>query len=172
MSHVKRASPFTKGLSQQDRARTAAVAFANTEERLHEKVLGRAAFRRGRDGNFNRAQNTGSHRAAVVADYAGALRGGHTVIPVVHEIFGGWGSRGVRLFRRLARAHADRLDPSRTNWAARSFTAWHAQRISIALHCRSADEILTNAHSAHHERRPRGGRGRGHQHAEPGTRRS
>ena len=51
------------------------------------------------------------------------------------------------------------------------------ERISIALHCRSADEILTNAHSAHHERRPRGavsagGRGRGHQHAVPGTRRS
>ena len=31
---VKVVSPFTKGLSQQDRARTAAVAFANTEERL------------------------------------------------------------------------------------------------------------------------------------------
>ena len=94
IADVKVVSPFTKSVTQQDAPRAAAVAFANTEEPLHERVLGRAAFVRGREGNFNRRQNTGS-RVAVKSDYAGALRLEHTVIPVVHEVFGGWGRRAV-----------------------------------------------------------------------------
>ena len=78
------------------------------------------------------------------ADYAGALAQRHTVIPVIHEVFGGWARQACILFRQLARTHNDEIDPCMTSWAARSFTAYHAQRISVAIHTRSADEIQTN----------------------------
>ena len=145
------------------------MGFANTEEPQHEKVLGRREFERGRPGRFNRRENLGS-RVAVKADYAGGIRMGMEVVrPIVHEVFGGWGRRAVRLFRRLARTHDDTIDPALTSWACRSFTAYHAQRISTAIHVRSSAEILTGI-SAGLTGSTRGCR-RG-QHVQPGTRRS
>jgi len=47
------------------------------------------------------------------------------------------------LFRQVARYHRDLLDPSLTSWAARSFSAYHSQRISVAVHYSSAAEIVT-----------------------------
>ena len=127
----------------QDAPRAASVAFANTAEALREKILGREAFERGRPGHFDRTTNTGS-RVAVAADYAGALRIGHTVRPVIHEVFGGWAPDAVRLFRQLAAAHRDALPAAQRKWGARTFTAFHAQRISTAIHLRSAEEIYRN----------------------------
>ena len=89
-SHCYVGNPFLKSLTRQDAPRAAAVAFAHTEEHFTENVLGRAAFTRGRPGPFRRRDNTGS-RAARVADYAGALARHHTVVPIIHEVFGGWG---------------------------------------------------------------------------------
>ena len=124
------------------------VAFASTEEYYHEKILGREAFERTRAGTFSRRENTGS-RTAIVADYAGALTLGHTVVPIVHEVFGGWGSRATRLFRQLARGRSDTIDTADSSWAACSYTSYHAQRISVAIHSRSASEILRNLVRTH-----------------------
>ena len=149
------------------------MAFANTEEPLHEKILGRDAFERGRPGRFDRRTNTGS-RVAVTGDYAGALHPDQDqqVEPVVHEVFGGWGWRAVRLFRLLARTHADTLDPSLSSWAARTLTAYHSQRISIAIHTRSADEIHRNIQCERSGSRSSGSRRRSDARAQPGTRRT
>ena len=49
-----------------------------------------------------------------------------------------------RLFRQMARGRADSIDAAESSWAARSFTAFHAQRISVAIHVPSAAEILRN----------------------------
>ena len=148
IADVKVASPFTTRVTQQDSTRAAVVAFASTEEYYHERILGRAAFERARAGPFSRRDNTGS-RTAVVADYAGALALGHTVIPIIHEVFGGWGSHATRLFRQLARGRSDTVDAAHSSWAARSYTSYHAQRISVAIHTRSASEILRNLIRAH-----------------------
>ena len=168
LADVKVGNPFLKSLTQQDAPRAAAVAFAHTEEHFTENVLGRAAFTRGRPGPFRRRDNTGS-RVARIADYAGALAHHHTVVPIIHEVFGGWGWRAVRLFRQMARGRADSIDAAESSWAARSFTAFHAQRISVAIHVRSAAEILRNLRTsttelarAAHRRRER---------VRPGTRR-
>ena len=122
---------------------------------------GATPFVRRRQGNFNRRENTGS-RVAVTSDYAGALRLGHTVIPVVHEVFGGWGRRAVKLFHQLARCHQDELSPAHSSWACSSWTAYHAQRISfvpstrdppprlspISITCRPAPAHPANAPNA------------------------
>ena len=165
---MKVVSPFIKSVTQQDAPRAAAVAFANTEEPLHERILGRDAFVRGREGNFNRRQNTGS-RVAVKSDYAGALRLEHTVIPVVHEVFGGWGWQAVKFFHQLARCHQDKLSPAHSSWACSSWTAYHAQRISCAIHTRAAAEIVTNLHHVHTGSRAPGQRTK-RSHVTPGSR--
>ena len=63
------------------------------------------------------------------------------------EVFGGWAPDACKLFRQVARCHRDLLDPSLTqhqpSWAARSFSAYHSQRISVAIHYSSAAEIVT-----------------------------
>ena len=166
VADCKVVSPFTTSTTQQDRARAAAVGMANTEEQMHEKVLGRAAFRRGRSGNFDRRTNTGS-RVAVRADYTRAIALGTAVVPIVHEVFGGWGLRACRLFRRMARVHADRLDAGLATWATRSFSAYHSQRISVAIHTTAAKEILAGM-SAPTAKRGKAQRGR--EHVQPGTR--
>ena len=59
------------------------------------------------------------------------------------EVFGGWAPDACKLFRQVARCHRDLLDPSLTSWAAHSFSAYHSQRISVAIHYSSAAEIVT-----------------------------
>ena len=39
--------------------------------------------------------------------------------------------------------HYDFLDPVRTSWAARTFSAYHSQRVSVAIHYSAAPEIVT-----------------------------
>ena len=111
---------------------------------MKERILGRPAFERpaGSTARFNRYLNTG-RRVAVSADYRGALARGHEVIPIIFEVFGGWAPGAVKFFRRVARAHRDRLAEPLTSWAARTFTSYHAQRISVAIHSNACQEILT-----------------------------
>ena len=51
--------------------------------------------------------------------------------------------RSYKLFRQAARCHRDLLDPVRTSWAARTFSAYHSQRVSVAIHYSAAAEIVT-----------------------------
>ena len=81
-------------------------------------------------------------------DYRGAIALGHTIVPIVMEVFGGWGPDACKLFRQVARCHRDLLDPARTSWAARSFSAYHSQRISTAIHYSAAAEIVTGRRHA------------------------
>jgi len=54
----------------------------------------------------------------------------------------------VSLLDELARAHGSRLgkDELSAPWCARSFRRLHAMRITIALHCAAAEEILQTVH--------------------------
>ena len=91
------------------------------------------------------------------------------MVPIIHEVFGGWGWRATRLFRQMARGRADSIDAAESSWAARSFIAFHAQRISVAIHGRSAAEILRNLRTATTEHTRAGHRRR--ERVRPGTRR-
>ena len=91
---------------------------------------------------FDRQRYEGS-KAAVVGDYRGAIALGHTVVPIIMEVFGGWGPDACRLFRQVARCHRDLLDPAHTSWAALTFSAYHSQRVSVAIHYSAAAEIVT-----------------------------
>ena len=144
LGDVKVVSPFTTSLSKQDTPRGAAIAFAHTEEPMKEKILGRPAFARPANstGRFNRYLNTGS-RVAKPADYSGAIARGHEVLPIIFEVFGGWAPGAVKFFRRVARAHRNRLAEPLTSWAARTFTSYHAQRVSVAIQSTACQEILT-----------------------------
>ena len=83
-------------------------------------------------------------RAYIHDTYYNAARAGHTVVPIIMESFGGLAPGAVRLLDELARAHGSRLgkDELTAPWCARSFKRLHAMRITIALHCAAADEIL------------------------------
>ena len=67
--------------------------------------------------------------------YDDALRGGHKVQPIVHEVLGGFHPDAARLIDTLARKHGARLgmDELSAPWNARSFRTLHVQRISVAL---------------------------------------
>ena len=82
--------------------------------------------------------------AAKDGKYFYARRRGHRVVPIIMESFGGLAPDAVRLLDELARAHGARLgaDEISAPWCARSFRRIYAMRITIALHCAAADEIM------------------------------
>ena len=99
-------------------------------------------------------------KVAVLGDYRDAIRRGHSVYALIHEVFSVWAPDAVKLFRQAARAHSDEIDPMLTSWAARSFTAYYAQRISIAIHVAAATEIIEGARHVLVQANRRRGRGR------------
>ena len=122
-------------------ARGAFVAFGNTEPRARAMVLGRAE--RAGEGVFN--PNTGGgHVSPVDGDYARAQGLGMQVAPLLVEPFGGLGADLVGVLRAAAAWRADKLEGSEydeTTWAARSWTTFATQRISVAVHYSAAFEI-------------------------------
>ena len=90
LGDTKVVNPFTSRFKTQERiAPAAVVAFANTGESMKELVIGRKAISKplGTDKRFNRQKYDGS-KVAVPGDYRGALALGHTVVPIIMEVFG------------------------------------------------------------------------------------
>ena len=85
----------------------------------------------------------------ILTAYATALRKGHDVVPVIMEVLGGFSPGAAKLLDSLSKAHGSGLkeDALSAPWCARSFKAFHSQRISVsvALHLAAADEILETA---------------------------
>ena len=63
------------------------------------------------------------------------------MVPIILELFGGLAPGATKLLDELARVHGARLHGD-APWYANSFKAFHAQRISVALQCAAAEEIL------------------------------
>ena len=110
----------------------ARAAFANTEDALREAMGGAPAT---------------ATAPAVDGQYHNALRGGHRLHMIVMETFGGMAPPAVELLESLARKHGAKLgvEAEKAPWCARSFKRLHAMRITIALHCAAASEILQTA---------------------------
>ena len=123
--------------------RGAYVGFGNTSERCREVVLGRRERGREGDGVFNRRTGAG-HVKAKAGDYERALENGVEVVPLLVETFGGFGSGLVAMLKTAAEWRHDRLDASEydeTTWAARKYTPFVTQKLSVAVHLSMAQEI-------------------------------
>ena len=72
-----------------------------------------------------------------------ALRGGHEVIMLICEVWGGFAPEAVRFLGELAQARNDAVDLERasTTWSATSFTSYHGQLLSLAVQLGVAIEI-------------------------------
>ena len=88
-------------------------------------------------------------RAAVLADYAGALDRGHDVVTLLHSSFGALDSTATSLLSKLDQKVKGRLpDLATAPWTARSFRKLHAQSITTAVQLGAARQILAAAASA------------------------
>ena len=78
------------------------------------------------------------------AKYAEALKGGHRVVPLIHEVFGGLAKSADAFMRELSvlRKHALGTDSVHATWAARSFGSFWRQRLSIAIQSGTARELV------------------------------
>ena len=104
-----------------------------------------------RDSALTRRYISGPRRGTPrVAKYAAALRGGHRVVPLISEVWGGFAVDAMSFLRGLATARGDTLDVERlsTTWAARSFMSYYGQRLSVAVTVGVAIEIASTDLSA------------------------
>ena len=142
--------------------RGATRAFGATEAHLRSEILGARAA----DGGaslprcYMRGPRAGMPREA---KYEQALSRGHTVVPLIAEVWGGFAADAMTFLRRLSRSRGDRLDVEEhsATWATRSFSSYYGQRLSIAATSGVAIEIWRAAAHSHVRRPRRGEAGRG-----------
>ena len=77
------------------------------------------------------------------AKYQHALDAGHTITPLICEVWGGFAPEAIICLRRLAESRAGKLtsEAAWSTWATRGFMSYHAQRLSLELHIGVAREI-------------------------------
>ena len=118
--------------------RGAALAFGATEYDLRISILGEHA---GSAAEPLAPRLDGKPHPR--AKYEAALDGGHRVVPLIHEIFGGMAHEAVAFLRELSRLRAHDLgaDSVHATWAAQAFVPFWRQRLSIAVQMGTAMEI-------------------------------
>ena len=69
------------------------------------------------------------------AKYAEALEGGHEVLVLIAEVWGGFSPEAMRLLGELSQARGDGIDYERASatWSTSSFTSYHGQLLSLAV---------------------------------------
>jgi len=127
--------------------RGASYAFGATEAPLRIKILGERA---GAPGAPLPPVRAGA--APRRAQYQVALDGGHEVVPLIHEVWGGVAPEGVAFMRRLADSKVG-PDRATATWATSSFRSYWGQRLSLALQLGVAREILDVANDVSAYRR-------------------
>ena len=115
------------------------VAFGNTHPRAVEQVVGLAERGVPECGQWDALTGSG-YVAPVRGDYAQAQAQGLTVAPLLFEACGGFGPEVMTLLGDAARPSArhvrDKLTSAQyeeTTWAARKWTPFAVQQISVAL---------------------------------------
>ena len=96
----------------------AQCAFGNSDKYYMAKILGTPL---------------GEGKLPADGDYLTALAHGHTVVPLIHEVFGGLAPRANEALKDLGRRKQGRLDEACASWTARSFVAYYGQLISLAI---------------------------------------
>jgi len=77
------------------------------------------------------------------AKYQEALEGGHEVLVLIAEVWGGFAPESMRFLGELAQARGDGIDIERASatWSTSSFTSYHGQLLSLAVQWGVAIEI-------------------------------
>ena len=77
------------------------------------------------------------------AKYAAALEGGHDVLILICEVWGGFSPESMRFLGELAQARGDGVDLERSSatWSTSSFSSFHGQLLSLAVQWGVAIEI-------------------------------
>ena len=124
--------------------RGATHAFGATEARLRVEILGERA------GSAEAPLPPRPDGQPRKAKYQEALDGGHTVVPLICEVWGGFAPEAVTYLARLAQARGDGIDQERAGatWSTRSFTSYYGQLLSIAVQLGVAMEIEAALRSA------------------------
>ena len=120
--------------------RGATRAFGATEARLLESILGEAAAWPEHLGKPLPPLLSGQPRRA---KYQTALDGGHTVQPLICEVWGGFALGATRYLNSLAQLRGDSIAEERSSctWTTRSFVSYYGQLLSIAVNVGGAMEI-------------------------------
>ena len=115
--------------------RGATMAFGATRARLLTENLGDHA-----DPAVVPPRHDGTPRTA---KYQEALDGGHDVLVLVSEVWGGFSPEAMRFLGELAQARGDRVDFERESatWSTTSFMSYHGQMLSLAVQLGVATEI-------------------------------
>ena len=81
--------------------------------------------------------------AAVEDDDQAALDGGHDVLVLISEVWGGFSPEAMRFLGELSQARNDGIDIERASatWSTSSFTSYHGQLLSLAVQWGVAIEI-------------------------------
>ena len=111
------------------------MAFGNTHPRAVEQVVGLAERGVPECGQWDALTGSG-YVAPVRGDYAQAQAQGLTVAPLLFEAFGGFGPEVMTLLGDAARHVRDKLTSAQyeeTTWAARKWTPFAVQQISVEL---------------------------------------
>ena len=84
-----------------------------------------------------------SDGAARTAKYQAALEGGHDVLVLISEVWGGFSPEAMRFLGELSQARNDGIDIERASatWSTSSFTSYHGQLLSLAVQWGVAIEI-------------------------------
>ena len=77
------------------------------------------------------------------AKYQEALEGGHEVLVLIAEVWGGFSPEAMRFLGELSQARGDGIDYERASatWSTSSFTSYHGQLLSLAVQWGVAIEI-------------------------------
>ena len=77
-----------------------------------------------------------------------ALTGGHEVLVLIAEVWGGFSPESMRFLGELAQARGDGVDLERASatWSTTSFTSYHGQLLSLAVQWGVAIEIERSIH--------------------------
>jgi hypothetical protein len=137
IGEVKVYNPIRADMTEMRRG--AVRPFGATEPQLRSEILGAGATDECATRALTRYYISGPRRDTPrVAKYAAALRGGHRVVPLIAEVWGGFAVDAMPFLRGLAIARGDTLDVERlsTTWAARSFLSrLRSARLSVAGCC-------------------------------------
>jgi hypothetical protein len=108
--------------------RGATQAFGATRARLLAENLGDFAPK-----DVVAPRSDGVPRTAM--KYQAALEGGHDVLVLISEVWGGFSPEAMRFLGELAQARNDGIDIERasTTWSTSSFTSYHGQLLSLAV---------------------------------------
>ena len=123
--------------------RGATLAFGATRAKLLSEILGDYA-----DPAVVPPRHDGAPREA---KYQVALDGGHDVLALICEVWGGFAPESMRFLGELAQQRGDRADFERESatWSTTSFMSYHGQLLSLAVQMGMATEIDNNIRSTH-----------------------